>query len=72
LALWRVAVGVLSQAGCGGQPPGVDSVDERLVVAFGLVEPGIVAVSDWRAEDQPSQRPVTSDLGIYAAVGKKL
>jgi len=50
----------------------VDGVDERLVVAFGLVEPGIVAVSDWRAEDQPSQRPVTSDLGIYAAVGKKL
>ena len=38
----------------------------------GLVEPGIVAVSDWRAEDQPAQRPVTSDLGIYAAVGKKL
>ena len=38
----------------------------------GIVEPGIVAVSDWRAEDQPAQRPVSSDLGIYAAVGKKL
>jgi len=72
LARWRVAVGVLSKAGCGGQPPGVDGVDERLVVAFVLVEPGIVAVSDWRPEDQPSQRPVSSDLGIYAALGKKL
>jgi len=38
----------------------------------GWKQPGIVAVGDWRAEDQPSQRPVTSDLGIYAAVGKKL
>ncbi|MFF5296554.1 SAM-dependent methyltransferase [Paractinoplanes globisporus] len=37
-----------------------------------LVEPGMVAVSDWRAEDEPSQRPVSADLGIYAAVGRKL
>jgi hypothetical protein len=37
-----------------------------------IVEPGIVAVSDWRAEDLPSQRPVSTDLGIYAAVGRKL
>ena len=44
----------------------------RFFTGLELVEPGIVAVSDWRAEDQPAQRPVTSDLGIYAAVGKKL
>jgi len=34
-----------------------------------IVEPGIVAVSDWRAEDAPADRPVSDDLGIYGAVG---
>jgi S-adenosyl methyltransferase len=37
-----------------------------------LVEPGLVAVSEWRPEDQPADRPVSQDLGIYAAVGRKL
>jgi hypothetical protein len=36
-----------------------------------ILEPGIVAVSDWRGEDAPEQRPVSQDLGIYAAVGRK-
>jgi hypothetical protein len=36
-----------------------------------IVEPGIVAAGGWRAEDEPSRRMVTTDLEIYAAVGKK-
>jgi len=45
---------------------------QRFFDGTGIVGPGIVAVSDRRAEDQWSRRPVTSGLGIYAAVGKKL
>ena len=37
-----------------------------------IVAPGIVAVSDWRPEDETAPRPVSQDLGIYAAVGRKL
>jgi O-methyltransferase involved in polyketide biosynthesis len=36
-----------------------------------IVEPGIVPVSDWRPEDDPADRPVSQDLGIYAVVGRK-
>lgn len=36
-----------------------------------IAEPGIVAASDWRGEDAPADRPVSQDLGIYAAVGRK-
>ncbi len=36
-----------------------------------IVDPGIVPVSDWRPEDAPADRPVSTDLGIYAVVGRK-
>jgi S-adenosyl methyltransferase len=36
-----------------------------------IVEPGIVAVSDWRADDAVADRPVSEDLGIYGVVGRK-
>jgi hypothetical protein len=36
-----------------------------------IVDPGIVAVSDWRPEDSADDRPVSTDLGIYAVVGRK-
>jgi hypothetical protein len=36
-----------------------------------IVDPGIVAVSDWRPEDATEDRPVSTDLGIYAVVGRK-
>ncbi|NMO50746.1 SAM-dependent methyltransferase [Actinoplanes sp. TBRC 11911] len=36
-----------------------------------IVDPGIVAVSDWRPEDRAEERPVSTDLGIYAVVGRK-
>jgi len=36
-----------------------------------IVEPGVVLVSDWRGEDDPADRPVSNDLGIYAVVARK-
>jgi SAM-dependent methyltransferase len=36
-----------------------------------ILEPGIVAVSDWRADDAITDRPVSEDLGIYGVVGRK-
>ena len=36
-----------------------------------ILAPGIVAVSDWRADDAVTDRPVSADLGIYGAVGRK-
>jgi hypothetical protein len=35
------------------------------------VEPGIVAVRDWRADEPVTDRPVSEDLGIYGVVGQK-
>jgi hypothetical protein len=39
---------------------------------FDLVEPGIVAVADWRPDDPADARPISRDLGIFGAVGRKL
>ena len=36
-----------------------------------ILDPGIVAVGDWRPDDAVSDRPVHADLGIYGAVGQK-
>jgi hypothetical protein len=36
-----------------------------------ILEPGIVPVSDWRAEDRVTDRPVSEDLCIYGVVGRK-
>ena len=46
-------------------------VIEEYFAGTELLDPGIVPVSDWRAEDAPADRPVSQDLGIYAAVGRK-
>ncbi|WP_433300447.1 SAM-dependent methyltransferase [Actinoplanes sp. CA-030573] len=35
-----------------------------------LVDPGIVAVSDWRPSRAESERPTASDVAIYGAVGR--
>jgi len=43
-------------------PEGIDAYEKMLAAA----RTGV------RAEDQPSQRPVTAGPGIYAAAGKKL
>jgi hypothetical protein len=35
-----------------------------------LVPPGIVSVSDWRAEDEPPPRPTPAEVGGYGAVAR--
>ena len=35
-----------------------------------LLEPGIVAVSDWRPDRPESERPAAADVSIYGAVGR--
>ena len=35
-----------------------------------LVEPGIVCVSEWRAEQEQSPRPDPADVGVYGAVAR--
>jgi hypothetical protein len=47
------------------------SVLNDYLAGLDVVAPGIVAVSDWRPDDTPADRPVTNDLGIYAAVARK-
>ena len=41
----------------------------RFFQALELVEPGIVAVSDWRPDH--AERPTAQDVAIYGAVGRK-
>jgi hypothetical protein len=36
-----------------------------------LVEPGVVPVSEWRAEAEPPPRPRVSDIAMFAAVARK-
>ncbi|RZU53256.1 S-adenosyl methyltransferase [Krasilnikovia cinnamomea] len=36
-----------------------------------LLEPGIVSVADWRADDEPQPRPAPAEVAWYGAVGRK-
>jgi hypothetical protein len=36
-----------------------------------LVDPGVVVVSDWRADQEPKPRPEPADVSVYGAVGRK-
>jgi hypothetical protein len=36
-----------------------------------LVAPGVVPVSEWRADDEPQPRPDPGDVAMYAGVGRK-
>ncbi|MFI7539841.1 SAM-dependent methyltransferase [Actinoplanes sp. NPDC049599] len=36
-----------------------------------LVEPGVVAVSEWRAEHEPQPRPTPAEVAVYCGVGRK-
>jgi hypothetical protein len=35
-----------------------------------LLEPGIVSVSEWRAEHEPLPRPTVEDTAVYGAVAR--
>jgi hypothetical protein len=43
---------------------------ERFFDGLELVEPGIVAVADWRAEGEPSPRPAFDRVAFYGAVAR--
>ena len=49
------------------------TVDEIKEIFEGLevVEPGYVAVSDWRAQDEPAPRPDPSEVAVYGVVARK-
>jgi hypothetical protein len=36
-----------------------------------LVEPGVVPVAEWRADDEPQPRPAAAQTGMYAAAARK-
>jgi hypothetical protein len=36
-----------------------------------LVEPGIVSVHEWRAQDEPEPRPSAADVSVYGAIARK-
>jgi hypothetical protein len=36
-----------------------------------LLDPGVVAVSEWRAEAEPKPRPTPAEVAVYGGVGKK-
>jgi S-adenosyl methyltransferase len=43
---------------------------ERFFEGLDLVEPGIVSVSDWRADAAPRPRPAPADVAVFGAVAK--
>jgi hypothetical protein len=42
----------------------------RFVEGMDLVPPGIVSVSEWRADDEEQPRPTAKDISIYGAIGR--
>ena len=36
-----------------------------------LVEPGIVSVSEWRADQEPAPRPSAADVSVFGGVARK-
>ena len=43
----------------------------RFARGLEFVEPGLVSVEQWRAEDEPEPRPTSADIGICAWVARK-
>ena len=63
----------LNEVDEGGDPPFCPrSLDEvaRLVEGLDLLEPGIVSVADWRAQDEPRPRPAPAEVAWYGAVAR--
>jgi S-adenosyl methyltransferase len=64
----------LAAIGASSVPPfGARTQDEiaRFFTGLELVEPGIVSVADWRAEDEPAPRPTPAEVAWYGAVARK-
>ena len=43
----------------------------RFFEGLELVEPGVVSITDWRAEHEPAPRPTAADVSVHGAVGRK-
>ena len=43
----------------------------RFFEGLELVEPGVVSITDWRAEHEPAPRPTAADVSVLGAVGRK-
>jgi len=42
----------------------------RFFAGHELIEPGIVSVSRWRAENEPEPRPTDAETGVYGAIAR--
>jgi hypothetical protein len=54
----------------GGYRPRTRREFCRFFDGLDLLEPGVVPLSDWRADGEPAPRPSASDVGMYGAVGR--
>jgi hypothetical protein len=54
------------------QPFNPRSAEEiaRFFTGLDLVDPGIVPVAEWRADDEPQPRPAAADVAFYGAVAR--
>jgi hypothetical protein len=43
----------------------------EIFAGLDVLHPGFVAVSDWRADDEPQPRPAPGQVSVYGAVGRK-
>ncbi|GIJ44503.1 hypothetical protein Val02_13890 [Virgisporangium aliadipatigenens] len=43
----------------------------RFLDGLEIVEPGIVAVPEWRGEEEPAPRPAPGEVSVYGAVARK-
>jgi hypothetical protein len=58
----------------GSNPPFCPRSREEVARFFDgleLLEPGIVSVADWRAQDEPRPRPAPAEVAWYGAVARK-
>ncbi|WP_433199996.1 SAM-dependent methyltransferase [Dactylosporangium sp. CS-047395] len=43
----------------------------RFMTGLDLLDPGIVSVAEWRAQDEPRPRPAFEEVAVWGAVGRK-
>ena len=66
-------VAALNAVNTGSVPPFVPRTREqvaRFLDGLELLEPGIVSVADWRAENEPGPRPTPAEVAWYGAVAR--
>ena len=63
------AVVVLRNQACDVRTRSLSEI-ESFFTGLWVLGPGIVAVSEWRPEDDPTERPRRQEIGPYGAVGQ--